>query len=40
MKISNQEDFWSGILFIAFGLIAVIVSRNYPMGAAIRMGPG
>jgi hypothetical protein len=40
MKISNQEDFWSGVLFVSFGVLAVIVSRDYPMGAAIRMGPG
>lgn len=39
-KIKNQEDFWAGIMFIAFGLVAVVVARDYPMGTAMRMGPG
>jgi Tripartite tricarboxylate transporter TctB family len=28
------------LLFLFFGLVAVIVSRNYPMGSSLRMGPG
>jgi hypothetical protein len=40
LKIRNPEDFWAGLLFVAFGLIAVVVSRDYPMGSAMRMGPG
>jgi Tripartite tricarboxylate transporter TctB family len=28
------------LLFLFFGLVAVIVSRSYPMGSALRMGPG
>ena len=40
MKIKNQEDFWAGAMFVAFGVLAIVVSRNYPMGAAMRMGPG
>ena len=39
-KIKNPEDFWSGLMFIAFGVAAVIISRDYPMGTAMRMGPG
>jgi len=39
-KIKSPEDFWSGIMFLAFGLAAVIVSKDYPMGTAMRMGPG
>ena len=27
-------------MFIAFGLVAVIIARDYPMGTAERMGPG
>ncbi|WP_332692588.1 tripartite tricarboxylate transporter TctB family protein [Devosia sp.] len=27
-------------MFIGFGLAAIIVSREYPMGTAMRMGPG
>lgn len=37
--IRNPKDFWSGVIFIAFGLIAVIVGRDYSMGSAARMGP-
>lgn len=40
MKIRSQEDFWSGLMFIGFGVAAIIISRDYPMGSASRMGPG
>jgi hypothetical protein len=39
-KIKSQEDFWAGLMFIGFGLAAIIVARDYPMGSAMRMGPG
>jgi len=40
LKIKSQEDFWSGMMFIGFGVVAMIVARAYPMGGAMRMGPG
>lgn len=40
VRIKNQENFWAGIMFIAFGLTAMFVARDYPMGSAMRMGPG
>jgi len=40
MKIRNPKDFYSGLVFIFFGLLAVIISRDYPLGSAMRMGPG
>lgn len=40
MKIKSQEDFWSGLMFIGFGIGAIIIARDYPMGSAMRMGPG
>ena len=40
MRIKSQEDFWAGLMFIAFGILAIFISREYPMGSAIRMGPG
>lgn len=40
MKIKSQKDFWAGLMFIAFGILALVVSRDYPMGTALRMGPG
>ena len=39
-KIKSQEDFWAGLMFIGFGLAAIIVARDYPMGSTMRMGPG
>lgn len=40
MKIKNQEDFWAGMMFVAFGALAIYLSQDYPMGTASRMGPG
>lgn len=40
MKIKSQEDFWAGMMFIGFGILALVVAQNFPMGSAIRMGPG
>jgi hypothetical protein len=40
VKIKSQEDFWAGLMFIGFGVLAVVMARNYPMGSAMRMGPG
>ena len=39
MKIKNGKDFWAGIMFILFGVGFMLISRNYPMGSALRMGP-
>jgi hypothetical protein len=38
--IRNPRDFWSGVLFIAFGVAAIVISSKYPLGTAARMGPG
>lgn len=37
--IRDPKDFWSGIIFVIFGLAAVIIGRDYAMGTAGRMGP-
>jgi hypothetical protein len=34
------KDFFAGLLFIAFGALAVAIGRGYPLGSAARMGPG
>ena len=39
MKIRNGKDFWAGLMFAGFGLGFMLVSFNYPMGSAVRMGP-
>ena len=40
MKIRSQEDFWAGVMFMFFGILAVAVAQSYPMKSALRMGPG
>jgi hypothetical protein len=35
----NPKDFWTGLLYIFFGVSAVVIARDYPMGTAFRMGP-
>lgn len=40
LRIKSQEDFWAGLMFIGFGIAAIVVARDYPMGSAMRMGPG
>lgn len=38
-SIKHPKDFWTGIIFLAFGLAAVFIGRDYEMGSAGRMGP-
>lgn len=40
MKIKSTEDFWAGLMFIGFGIGAIVIARDYPFGSAMRMGPG
>lgn len=40
MKITSQEDFWGGVMFVAFGALAIFIAQDYPFGTAARMGPG
>jgi len=40
MRIRNHRDFWSGVLFIATGLLFMVLSRQYNLGTAAKMGPG
>jgi len=39
MHIKNGKDFWAGLMFAGAGLSFMLVSQNYPMGSAVRMGP-
>lgn len=39
MKLANEKDFWSGVLFLAFGLAFALGAQSYDMGVAQRMGP-
>jgi len=38
--LRSNKDFLAGLLFILIGVLAVVVARDYPMGSAMRMGPG
>ena len=40
MKIKSQKDFWSGIMFIAAGVIFAVGATNYAFGSSARPGPG
>jgi hypothetical protein len=39
MQIKNGKDFWAGLMYMGFGIAFVVLSRNYTMGSALRMGP-
>jgi hypothetical protein len=40
LRIKNPKDFWTGLLYLAFGAFALWIARDYPIGSAGRMGPG
>ena len=40
MKVHKKIDFYAGLVFIFFGVSAVLMAHSYPMGTALRMGPG
>ena len=38
--IRHPQDFYSGLMFVGFGVAAVVIGSNYTLGTAARMGPG
>jgi hypothetical protein len=38
LRIRNPQDFWSGILFISLGALAIYLSKNHDMGSALVIG--
>jgi len=40
VKLPDSKDFWSGLMLIAIGAVAVLMARDYPFGTALRMGAG
>jgi hypothetical protein len=40
LRVRNKQDFYAGLMFVGFGLLAFIMARDYPIGSAMRMGPG
>jgi len=40
IQVKSPQDFWAGLLFVAFGCAALWVGRNYNVGVIMKMGPG
>ena len=38
--LRNSKDLLSGLLFLAIGIGAIVVARDYPFGTPMRMGSG
>jgi putative tricarboxylic transport membrane protein len=36
--IQSAKDFWSGLIYVFFGLSAVVIARDYDMGTTLKMG--
>lgn len=37
--IRGRKDFWTGLIYVFFGLSALLVARDYGMGTGGKMGP-
>lgn len=37
--IRGSKDFWTGLIYIVFGVSALFVARDYGMGTGVKMGP-
>lgn len=40
IAVRDQKGFWTGLVYAAFGVLALVVARTYSFGTAGRMGPG
>lgn len=40
LEFLERKDFWSGLMLIAIGGVAVFMASNYQFGSSLRMGPG
>jgi hypothetical protein len=40
VKLRNHQDFWSGTMFVVLGVLFIVLSRQYQLGTAAKMGPG
>jgi hypothetical protein len=39
-SILRTKDFWAGLMLLGIGVAAIGIARGYPLGTALRMGPG
>ena len=37
--IRGSKDFWTGLIYIFFGVSAILIASDYGMGTAVKMGP-
>jgi len=37
--IRSSKDFWTGLIYIFFGVITILIARDYSMGTGGKMGP-
>jgi hypothetical protein len=40
MRIRAPKDFWAGVMFGGFAVVALLAARGYSLGTAGKMGPG
>ena len=40
VPLSANKQFLSGLMFLFIGGVAIFIAQDYPMGTALRMGPG
>ena len=40
LRLASRKDVLAGLLFIAVAVFGLVLSRNYPVGTALRMGTG
>ena len=39
-ELMNNKRFLTGIMFLFIGGVSIYIAQDYPMGSALRMGPG
>ncbi len=39
-RLKINQDLVAGLMFIAFGVLGLLLGKAYPMGTSLRMGPG
>jgi Tripartite tricarboxylate transporter TctB family len=40
IALTDNKDFLTGLMFIGVGALGIYMAQDYPMGSALRMGPG
>jgi uncharacterized membrane protein len=40
LELTNNKDFWAGMMLIGTGAASISIARDYPFGSTLRMGPG